>query len=492
MKKQFTSAIFLILICSVFQIYAHPQTDNVDTKADAPNIVVLIADDVSWNDFGCYGSTSVRTPNIDKLADEGIRFNNAILTASSCSPSRISIMTGRYPHNTGAAELHTEPKVDFESLASRLKDNGYYTGQAGKWHMGKLLRQGFDRIYDNGKQNGDGGEDMWIPSLKERDPNKPFFFWFASIDAHRPWGPNKFAKTMDPKHVEVPATLVDNDSTRSDLSKYFIEIERFDFHVGEVVKELKRQGVYDNTVIMVMADNGRPFPRDKTRMYDSGMKTPFIVHWPKTIKKGAVSQSLLSSVDIAPSLLDICSVPVPESFQGKSFRQVLRNPKKEIREYAFSEHNWHDHEAHERMARTKDFIYILNSRSQFSNQGPADAVTSPSFRAMAMEKEKQNLTPAQYDVFLVPRPVEELFYCKKDSLQLDNLITNKQYSTVYKELKGVLGKWMERTGDTVPENLTKDWYTRDTGEKIEANFSIRGEMPGESQNADSINKRVKF
>lgn len=344
--------------------------------------------------------------------------------------------------------------------------------------MGKLLRKGFDQIYDNAKQNGDGGENMWIPSLRERDPDKPFFFWFASYDAHRPWGPNRFSKTLDPNDVRVPATLVDNDSTRLDLSKYFIEIKRFDFHVGEVVKELKRQGVYKNTVIIVMADNGRPFPRDKTRMYDSGMKTPFIVHWPHVIKKGEVSNSLLSSVDIAPTVLEICSVIVPESFQGKSFMQVLKNPKKQIRKYTFSEHNWHDYEAHERMARTKEFIYIINSRPQFSNQGPADAVTSPSFRAIVKENEKHNLTLAQYDVFLAPRPAEELFFCKNDSLQLNSLIGNKKYVTIYKELKGVLGKWMRQTGDNVPENLTKDWFTRDTGEKIKANFEIRGEMPG--------------
>ena len=446
-----------------------------------PNIIVLIADDVSWNDVSCYGSTFAETPNIDKLAAGGMKFNNAILTASSCSPSRISIMTGRYPHKTGAAELHTEPKIDFGSLASRLKDYGYYTGQAGKWRMGELLRKGFDRIYDNGKQNGDGGENVWVPSLRERDQDKPFFFWLASYDAHRPWGPNEFSGTLDPENIKVPATLVDNDSTRSDLSRYFTEIKRFDFHVGEVVRELKRQGVYDNTVIMVMADNGRPFPRDKTRMYDSGMKTPFIVHWSETIKKGKVSNSLLSSVDIAPTVLEIFSVPPPNSFQGKSFMKVLEDSKKQVRKYAFSEHNWHDYEAHERMARIKDFIYILNSRPQFSNPGPADAVTSPSFRAMAAENEKHTLTPAQYDVFLAPRPGEELFYCKDHSLQLENLVGNKEYTSVYKELKGVLGKWMVQTGDNVPEDQTKDWYDRDTGEKIDANFKIRAKCPGKAK-----------
>ncbi len=123
MNERFTLAIFLSFICLALHNHAYTQSDNSNRKGGAPNIVVLIADDVSWNDLGCYGSTFAETPNIDKLAAGGMKFNNAILTASSCSPSRISIMTGRYPHNTGAAELHTEPKTDFESMASRLKDN---------------------------------------------------------------------------------------------------------------------------------------------------------------------------------------------------------------------------------------------------------------------------------------------------------------------------------------------------------------------------------
>ena len=358
-----------------------------------PNVIIFIADDVSWNDLGCYGNTFVETPNIDKLAANGMRFTNAILTASSCSPSRVSIMTGRYPHNTGAAELHTEPTVDFASMASELKNKDYYTGQAGKWHMGELLKKGFDKIYEKLEENGDGGENRWIPSLKERDANKPFFFWFAPYDAHRVWGENRFSSTHNPNDIEVPPTLVDNDSTRIDLGQYYDEIKRFDHHIGEVVEELKTQGVYDNTVILIMADNGRPFPRDKTRMYDSGMKTPFIVHWPNTIKKGEVSNSLVSSLDIAPTILDICGIAPPESFQGTSFKKVLSNPDALVRKYAFAEHNWHDHEAHERMARTEDFIYVLNSRPEFPNQGPADALVSASFHSLLEANAENELHP---------------------------------------------------------------------------------------------------
>ncbi len=481
------SATFLLLL-----FMGSPILKSQSPKIETPNVVIFIADDVSWNDLGCYGNPDVQTPNIDQLAGNGMRFTNAILTASSCSPSRISIMTGRYPHNTGAAELHSEPKRDFESIASALKNEGYYTGQAGKWHMGDLLRQGFDTIYDQGVDIGDGGEDMWLPSVKERDKSKPFFFWFAALDAHRIWGPNDFSDTHDPNQLEVPETLVDSDSTRADLAKYYDEIKRFDHHIGLVVQELQAQQVLDNTIIIVMADNGRPFPRDKTRVYDSGMKTPFIVHWPEGIKKENVSNSLISSVDIPPTLLDICSVTIPKSFQGHSFKKVLSQSKTSVRDYAFAEHNWHDYEAHERMVRTTDFLYVLNSRPQFPNQGPLDAVNSTSFKSLVQGNANKTLTPAQSDVFLTPRPPEELFSVKEDPLQLNNLIGNHKYQMKETELKNVLSNWMAKTGDSVPESLTKDWYTRDSGEKVEANFQIRGEMPREAKKADQLDTGAKF
>ncbi len=465
------------------------QKDN--TTGDTPNIIVFIADDVSFDDLGSYGNSFVDTPNMDNLARNGMQFNNAILTTSSCSPSRISIMTGRYPHNTGAAELHTYPEINFESIASTLKDKGYYTGHAGKWHMGDLLKEGFDQIYE-GKENGDGGEDMWTPSVQNRDKSKPFFFWFASHDAHRIWGENQFSNSHNPEKIEVPITLIDDNDTRKDLAQYYDEIKRLDFYIGEVVSELKRQEVFDNTIIIVMSDNGRPFPRDKTRMYDSGIKTPLIVHWPTTVERGNVTNSLVSSIDIAPTILDFCEVNIPDSFQGKSFRKVLNNPNTTIRNYAFAEHNWHDHEAHERMVRTEDFLYILNFRPDLPNQGPADALNSSSFKSLIKAKNQGILTPEQADIFLAPRPTEELYQVNDDPLQIRNRITDKKYSKVRIELKDVLLQWMKETRDNVPQELTKDWYTRDTGERIEENFGIRGEMPGKKKGAEFYNKVDDF
>lgn len=448
-------------------------------SSDKPNIVFIIADDIGWEDVGCYGNEHVKTPNIDKLSEEGLQFNSAFLTASSCSPSRCSIISGKYPHSDGAAELHTplpEEEIPFPLL---LKENGYYTAHAGKWHLGPAAHRAFDLYTDeNGYKNGDGGENMWIPFLKDRPKDKPFFFWLASHDAHRPWGADTFKTTHDPNELEVPLFFEDTPETRQDIASYYNEIGRFDYYVGKVREELERQGVLENTIIIVTSDNGRPFPRCKTRVYDSGMKTPFIVCWPKGLKaKGLQTESLISAVDIAPTILKLAGVAVPEDYQGKSFLPVLNNPDTEIRNEVFSEHNWHDYEAHERMVRTKKYLYVLNSRPNLTNGGPADSKTSATQHSLNIVRDEGRLTPAQADIFMAPRAAEELFDVEKDPLQLLNLASVPEYQKVLQEMRTLLQTWRTQTGDTTPEHLTPDWYDRETGASLDIE-RVRGTMPG--------------
>ena len=292
-------------------------------ETNKPNVIIFIADDISWDDFGCYGNNQVNTPNIDLLAKNGIIFNNTYLTTSSCSPSRNSIITGRYPHNTGAAELHTSPPIDMISFPEILKDNGYYTLQAGKFHMGEYAKRGFSEVHDDKKINGLGGENYWEKAILNRPKEKPFFMWMASYDAHRTWGENKFANTHNPDKIIVHDYLIDGDLTRKDLADYYDEITRFDFHIGKVIEKLKEQNVFQNTLIIVMSDNGRPFPHSKTRLNDQGVKTPFIIHYPNINEsKGKVSNSLISSIDIAPTIIDLANINPVKSFQGLSFKKL--------------------------------------------------------------------------------------------------------------------------------------------------------------------------
>ena len=472
MKPNLTKSLFFgsMLACPTLAL---PQT--------SPNIVFIIADDVSWNDIGCYGNEVVKTPNIDRLAQEGLRFTNTFLTASSCSPSRCSIISGRYPHSNGAAELHTdlpESEIPFPLL---LKKNGYYTAQAGKWHMGPATHRAFDRYTDgNGYDNGDGGEDNWVRFLKERPEDQPFFFWLASYDAHRPWGADTFKITHEPARINIPVYFTDTPETRQDMTSYYNEIARFDYHIGKVKDELKKQGVLDNTVIIVIADNGRPFPRCKTRVYDSGMKTPFIVSWPKGIKnRGATVTNLVSAVDIAPAILELAGITPPASYQGVSFTPALKNPLAAGRTAVFSEHNWHDYEAHERMVRTKDFLYVLNARPNLSNGGPADSKRSATQQALNALRDGGRLTAAQTDVFVIPRPAEELFNLKNDPQQLINVASLPEYQGKLEEMRNLLTNWQKDTGDTTPDDLTPDWYDRETGKALKIERK-RGSMPGRS------------
>jgi len=475
------------LFCTSLLILA--MVSGAFAQSDRPNFVIIIADDIGWNDLGCYGNPVVKSPNIDRLADEGIKFTNVYLTASSCSPSRCSIITGRYPHNTGAAELHTPLPAGMTTFPGELKRNGYYTASAGKWHLGPNPKADFDLVVEKG--NGDGGEDQWVRVLNERPKNKPFFMWFAAFDAHRDWQADPQAAPHNPNDVVVPPYLVDAPGTRTDMAAYYDEIQRFDRFVGLVKEELRKQGALDNTLILIMSDNGRPFPRAKTRVYDSGMKTPFIVSWPKAVKSHATSDALMSVIDIAPTFLELANVTLAKSFQGISFVKVIENPAAEHRNYVFAEHNWHDYEAHERMVRDKYFMYVVNNRPQFPNQGPADSNKSPSYEDLKNLRDGGKLSAAQADVFMAPRPHEELFDCLKDPEQLMNIASNPAYASVMDNLRFVLQKWSVETGDDVPANLTKSWYDRETGNGLNVE-QLRGEMPGTKTKAVDMNNKGPF
>lgn len=468
---------------------------------DRPNVILFIADDVSWNDYGCYGGKSARTPNIDALAANGIRFDNAYLSASSCSPSRCSIITGRYPHNNGqACELHGSMPWHLQRFPSLLRQAKYHTVLSGKNHMPQdgppkgaaMWTEPWVQL-DGGKSKGNsGGHANWVKNLQERPKDRPFFCWYASYDAHRGWDgdsqwqPNEYGHKHVAESTSVPPFLVDNDPTRDDLASYENEVTRFDHFIGLTVAELKKQGVFDNTLIFVMADNGRPFPRAKTRLHDSGMKTALIAHWPEGIKRpGSVCQSTVSAIDLAPTILDVAGVKAPDSFQGVTMKPIFGDPNAVTRRYAFSEHNWHDYEAYGRSVRANGFLYIMNQRPYAAWQGPADSVRSPSHQSLLSVRKEGKLSLAQKDVFLSPRPAVELYNVKKDPHQLNNLAGNKADKKTETRMAALLTQWQEETGDTVPEKLTPDTFHRETGDRV-LKTTPRGTAPGTARKADHV------
>ena len=248
-----------------------------------PNVILIIADDMGREDCGAYGHPAIRTPNLDKLAREGMRFDRAFVTASSCSPSRSSLITGRYPHRTGAEELHQPLPRGQVTFVEKLKAAGYWTAAAGKWHLGNAVKDRFDVVREAGtagfqlpsgpnrkpkaRMTADGagsiqsGCDQWVPVLRDRPRDKPFFLWLAAFDPHRDYQEGTIPRPHRPEDVVVPPYLPDLPEVRKDLALYYDEIARLDHYVGEVLAELERQGEAGNTIVLFLSDNGRPFPR---------------------------------------------------------------------------------------------------------------------------------------------------------------------------------------------------------------------------------------
>lgn len=451
-----------ILMPLVFLLAVSCQSANEPEKeASQPNFIVFIADDAAWDDNGPYGNNSIKTPNINKLAEEALIFDNAFLTTSSCSPSRCSILTGRYPHSTGAPELHMPLPAEQVLFAGKLQEAGYYTAVAGKYHIGPERKE-FDSIYGGGPS----GCENWVKAIQERPKDQPFFLWLAAIDPHRAYFPNTIPEPHDPEHVIVPPYLPDNDSTRKDLALYYDEISRLDSYLGKVMEELKKQGEDENTMVIYMTDNGRPFPRCKTRLYDSGIKTPFIVRWPAAVNKGRTDE-LVSVIDIAPTFCELAGAEISETFQGVSFVPVLTDPNAQTREYVTSEHNWHDYQAHERAVRNKNFLYIRNAFPEFNASPPADAVRSITYQEMIKMHQAGELNDNQQDCFMAPRPAEELYDVVNDPYQLVNLAGNADYSEKLNEMSNLLDQWIVEFDDKVPNNPTPDKFDRWTGAKLE-------------------------
>ncbi|WP_341838647.1 sulfatase-like hydrolase/transferase [Chitinophaga pollutisoli] len=395
------------------------------------------------------------------------------------------------------AHAYPPGQVAFPKL---LKQHGYYTAQAGKWHLGSSgikpdgeFLDAFDRTGgSHADGGGPGGGGKWVEYLQQRPKDKPFFMWFAAQDAHRGWDKGAKPVRYSAGEVKVPDNLANTEATRDDLARYYEEVSRFDHYVGKAVEELKAQGILDNTLIIVMADNGRPFPRNKTRMYDDGIKTPLVIHWPAGMQaRNMVSASLVSVIDIAPTILEVAGLPECASVQGRSFTKLLAEPGAKFRNYVFAEHNWHSFKAYERMVRSDAFLYIENGLPEQSNIGATDIMGGPAGTELKKLYLSGKATPQQAAIFITPQPPFELYNYVKDKDQLINLYGQKKYRKQQEHLAGILAIWKKETGDDQPADLTPDWSDRWSNKALPEKGK-RGTMPGSRRNATSITKPGPF
>lgn len=429
----------------------------VAEESARPNILVLLADDVSWKDFGCYGNKAVRTPNINHMAC-GLRFTNAFLTTSSCSPTRISVLTGKYPHATGAEDLHMPLPAGQRLVSSYLQSAGYFTGHMLKTHYGPNGMKQFQWYSKNVAE---------FPKFLDEAGERPFFMWVGFRDAHRPYKPGAVDPPHDPAKVQVPPYLADTPETRADLALYYDEIARMDGHIGQMTAELKRRKMSDNTLVVFFSDNGMPFPRAKGTLYDSGIGTPLLMTWPRVIPHCSVHKGLESVIDLAPTFLEVAGIEKPADMQGSSLFDVIKGPSQPGVEYVFSERNWHNCDHHMRSVRSQRFKLIWNPYTEVPFGHPSDCSRCPSWNALQSLKKSGGLAPQQALIFKSPRPKFELYDLEADPWEFHNLAADAKYSGQLAELKIALEDWRKRTGDVSPERRRRaDNSNRVTGIKF--------------------------
>ncbi len=424
-----------------------------------PNILFLIADDWSFPHAGVYGDKVVRTPTFDRLAAEGALFNNAYTASPSCSPSRASILLGRYPHQNGdGGNLWSEFPNANPTYVQILESNGYFAGSTRKgWGPGEHKVTGFVN-----NPAGKSFEDF-SAFMKEKPKDQPFTFWFGSSDPHREYVANTGIQSgMKLQDVIVPGFFPDNDCVRNDILDYYFEIERFDRESGQLIDLLKEMGELDNTIIVMTSDNGMPFPRAKANLYDYGTRMPLAIRWPEKIKPGTVVDEFVNFVDFAPSFVEAAGL-TQNSMSGQSLWGLLSG-EKQARAQVYLERERHanvrkgDLSYPMRGIRDQNYLYIWNSMPERNPAGDPTVHQSvgqygdvdhsiTKFLIMEMKGKAQAGKPDYFQLAFGSRPEEELYDVKNDPYQLNNLASDPRLSSIKAKMKTDLLQWMTETGD---------------------------------------------
>ncbi|MEM9325273.1 MAG: sulfatase [Bacteroidota bacterium] len=434
-----------------------------------PNIVFCLADDWGWPHAGAYGDAGVSTPNFDRIANEGVLFHHAYVTSPSCTPSRNAFITGKYHWELGpGANLWSTLPSEHQSFIHLLAANGYVAGRtsAKTWGPGNIDNW----VEHHGNHpSGDAFEafDEFLDTTEAKD--KPFFFWLGSSDPHRGYEEGSGAASgIDISQVHLFEHYPKSDEIRNDVADYYFEVQRWDQLVGTVLSSLEKQGLLDNTIIIVSGDHGMPFPRCKGNLYDSGVRVPFAVRWGKEIAAGRKVDDFISFADIGPTLLELANVDLPNDMTGRSFANVLRSEASGMIDASHRSEIVFGRERHvpaqekpnltgypSRGYRNADYLYIRNYQPDLWPAGTgepmstnfephwyyADCDNGPTKRYILDNQDKDEEHARAFDLSFGQRPAEELYDLKQDPGQLDNLASNAEHAAT---LNGLREKLQER------------------------------------------------
>lgn len=472
-KKIVQLSILLTFLISSVSVVANEVSTDKQT-----NILWLIAEDMS-PDFPMYGVKGLSTPNIDKLAQQGMRFDNVYMTAPICSTARSSFMTGMYQTTIYAHHHRTNNKFrkmlpeGVDVLTNWFHDAGYYTSNlqdlTGKGKQEKFLKgtgktdwnfKYTPKTKGTGKVTGFDGSDF--ADLKT---NQPFFAQVNFSETHRGSNWKNSYKHIDnpanPEDIELPPYHQDTKIVREQWANYYNSIMALDKKVGYVLDKLEREGLADNTIVIFFSDHGRAMLRGKQFLYEAGLKVPLLVRLPKGykappgFKAGGTSERLLEGIDISATTLQLAGIEIPEKMQGQTFLPATQ-PE---REYVFAARARADETVeYIRSAGNKSFRYIKNYMSErpYAQLNRYVAMQYPELREMHRLKAAGKLNAAQLQFMADSKPEEELYDIIADPHQINNLAYNPEYTKQLKQLRSALGSWEESTQDPQGANPTGD------------------------------------
>jgi N-sulfoglucosamine sulfohydrolase len=428
--------ICMLALVAIFSARSH---------AAQPNLLLIIADDCTYRDLGVYGGQA-KTPHLEKLAGEGMKFTRCFQAAPMCSPTRHALYTGLYPVKSGAYPNHTMAYDWVKSIATYLQSTGYTTHLSGKTHV--KPKSVFPFEHSSAGNNPDPAAFAAV-LRKGAVSKKPFLFIAASNEPHSPWDKGDPSQ-YPPASLKLPPVLVDTPDTRAGFSKYLAEITYFDSQVGELVGMLDKSPHRDNTLVIVVSEQGNSFPFAKWTCYDVGLASACIARWPGKVKPGSVSDALIEYVDVVPTFLEAADIARPKVLDGRSLVPVLTGAASTHKTHVFGLQTTRGINGGSdyygiRSVRDARFRYIRNltPAAKFSNA----ATSSLNFKSWQKLAASGDANAQRLVHEYQNRPAEELFDCETDPWNRTNLASDPKYSEQLAGLRAKLDAWMKQQGD---------------------------------------------
>jgi len=430
----------------------------------APNFLFIIGDDCSRTDLELYGGQA-KTPNLLKLAAQGMTFNRSFQAAPMCSPTRHNLYTGLYPVKSGAYPNHTFVKDGVKSVVQHLKPLGYRVALSGKRHVNPSEVFAFE-----GKATGNNPNFEWIDEFMAecKKSETPFCLFACSNEPHSPWNKGDASK-YPPEKLDLPSTWVDTPEQRDAYSRYLAEITYYDSQLGECMRLLDKHGIAENTLLIFTSEQGSAFPFAKWTCYDTGLHNGFVARWPQVIKADTKTDAMIEYVDLLPTYLDAAGADVPADLDGKSYLPVLKGETKHHKDHVYGIHTTRgiingSTTFGIRSIRSEKFKLIVNLSPEIMFQNAC--TKSREFKSWEAAAQTDSDAADKVKRYRW-RPAIEFYDITQDPLEWNNLASNPEYASEVQKLRSKLDAWMKEQGDLgqATEEKARDHQKRGNNKK---------------------------